>query len=62
VRVSHTRTFVEHTLLNLLALTKIDKGFDERETANDFLTQRNELLSCFALKKKTSQVKVKSQS
>jgi hypothetical protein len=49
VRVRHTRTFVEHTLLNLLALTKINECLDERETADDVLTQRNELFSRLAL-------------
>lgn len=47
----HARTFLEHTLLDLLALSEIDEGLDKRETAHDILTQRNELFSRLALQK-----------
>ncbi len=32
------RTFFENTLLNVLALSKIDERLDKRETANDLFT------------------------
>ena len=47
----HARTFLEHTLLNLLTLSEINEGLDKRETAYDILTQRNELFSRLALQK-----------
>jgi hypothetical protein len=47
----HARTFLEHTLLDLLALSKIDEGLDERETAHDILTQRSKLFSRLSLQK-----------
>ena len=43
------RTFVKHTLLNILALSKIDESLDECETADDLLTQCMELFARLAL-------------
>ena len=52
------RTVFKHTLLNILALSKIDKRLDKRETADDLLTQRIELRSRLSLRKpQTEQVK-----
>ena len=52
------RTLFKHTLLNILALSKIDKRLDKRETADDLLTQRIELRSRLSLRKpQTEQVK-----
>ena len=38
-RETTLRTFVKHTLLNILALSKIDESLDKCETADDLLTQ-----------------------
>jgi hypothetical protein len=47
----HARTFPQRTLLNLLALSKIDEGLDKCETTHDIPTQRNKLFSGLALQK-----------
>jgi hypothetical protein len=53
----HARTFLEHTLLNLLALSEINESLDKRETAYDVLTQRNKLFSRLALQNPAAMVK-----
>ena len=45
------RTVFKHTLLNILALSKIDERLDKRETADDLLTQRIEFRSRLSLQK-----------
>jgi len=48
-RARALRTFVKHTLLNILALSKIDESLDKCETADDLLTQYMELFAHLAL-------------
>jgi len=48
-RETTLRTFVKHTLLNILALSKIDESLDKCETADDLLTQCMELFARLAL-------------
>lgn len=52
------RTFVKHTLLNILALSKIDESLDNRETVDDLLTQCTELFARFALESNANIVRV----
>lgn len=49
----HVRTFLEHTLLYLFALSKIDESLDERKTTDDFLSQHLKLFARLTLQKKT---------
>jgi len=56
----HARTFLEHTLLNLL-VSEIDEGLDNRETTHDILTQRNELFSCLTLQKPAAMSKAQQR-
>jgi len=55
------RTFLEHTPLNLLALSKVYEGLDKRETAHDVLTQRNELFSRLTLQKPAAMSKAQQR-
>ena len=55
-RETTLRTFVKHTLLNILALSKINESLDKCETAYDVLTQRMKLFARLALQNTTNDV------
>jgi hypothetical protein len=57
-RETTLRTFVKHTLLNILALSKINESLDKCETADDVLTQRMKLFARLALQNTNNDVRV----